>query len=194
MTILPTCREVVTPTEEFMRWFAGRLAVEESTVIPIDFAELAGWHFAADSGNLVHRSGRFFAVAGLRVEVESGPVSGWSQPMLFQPETGVLGMLVKRFGGVLHCLIQAKMEPGNHYRLQLSPTVQATRSNYTAVHGGRPVPYLDYFRGAAPSTVLTDVIQAEHGTWFDQKRNRNLVVETVDEIEIEEGFCWLSLD
>ena len=48
---------------------------------------------------------------------------------------------------MLHCLMQAKMEPGNVNPLQLSPTVQATRSNYTQVHRGTGTRYLEYFVG-----------------------------------------------
>ena len=32
--------------------------------------------------------------------------------------------------------MQAKVEPGNINSIQLSPTLQATRSNYTKAHGG----------------------------------------------------------
>jgi oxidase EvaA len=178
---------------DFYRWFADRLTADPTTVVRIDFADLVGWHFAESSGNLVHDSGRFFSVEGLRVEAAHGPVPGWTQPIVKQPETGVLGILVKEFDGILHCLMQAKMEPGNHNRLQLSPTVQATRSNYTAVHGGRSVPYLQYFQDIPPERALVDVIQSEHGSWFYQKRNRNLVVETTGEVELRDDFCWLSL-
>jgi oxidase EvaA len=183
----------VTAPVEFRRWFADRLAAEGSAVTTIDFADLDGWHFEPGRGDLVHDSGRFFTVGGLRVESTTGPVHRWSQPILFQPETGLLGLLLKRFDGVPHCLMQAKMEPGNHNGLQLSPTVQATRSNYTAVHGGRPVPYLEYFLGGAERTVLADVNQGELGTWFYQKRNRHMAVEVTGDVEVRDGFCWLSL-
>ena len=43
-------------------------------------------------------------------------------------------------------LLQAKAEPGNINKIQISPTVQATKSNYTRVHGGKEIPYLRYFK------------------------------------------------
>ena len=89
--------------------------------------------------------------------------------------------------------MQAKVEPGNCNGLQLSPTVQATRSNYMRVHRGKPVPYLDYFLDQSRSRRLVDVRQSEQGSWFLQKRNRNMVVEVSEDVEVREGFCWLSL-
>ncbi|MEU8265876.1 NDP-hexose 2,3-dehydratase family protein [Sphaerisporangium sp. NPDC049002] len=154
--------------------------------------ELDGWRHDPATGNIVHRSGGFFTVEGLDVRFPGSPVTAWTQPIINQPEVGILGILVKEFDGVLHLLMQAKNEPGNHNGLQLSPTVQATRSNYTRVHQGRPVPYLDHFRNPT-GRVLADVRQSEQGAWFYRKRNRNMVVEVAEDIEPADGFCWLTL-
>ncbi|MFC7892599.1 NDP-hexose 2,3-dehydratase family protein [Streptomyces sp. NPDC057381] len=160
--------------------------------VPLD--ALADWETDEDSGAVRHRSGRFFSVEGLDVRLPRHPVSHWQQPIIRQPETGVLGILVKRFGGVPHCLMQLKPEPGNWGGLQISPTVQATRSNYTGVHGGTRVPYLDHFlNAAARHRVVTDVHQSEHGSWFLRKRNRNMVVEVTEDVEAVPGFRWLPL-
>jgi oxidase EvaA len=127
------------------------------------------------------------------VQTDQGPVRRWSQPIINQPEIGVLGIIVKEFDGILHCLMQAKMEPGNRNGVQLSPTVQATRSNYTLVHRGKPVPYLDYFLRADARRVLADVLQSEQGAWFYQKQNRNIIVEVTEDVELLDGFCWLTI-
>jgi oxidase EvaA len=50
-------------------------------------------------------------------------VSTWSQPIINQPEVGYLGFIVKKINGVMHFLIQAKIEPGNVNCVQLSPTI-----------------------------------------------------------------------
>ncbi|WP_079036346.1 MULTISPECIES: NDP-hexose 2,3-dehydratase family protein [Streptomyces] len=183
----------VTSLRDFHTWFDAYRDTEQSKIRHIPFTELQGWRFEESSGNLVHDSGRFFSVQGLRVRNAPGGVPSWEQPVIHQPEVGVLGILVKEFDGIPHCLMQAKMEPGNHNGVQLSPTVQATRSNYTRVHGGRAVPYLDYFRNAARHRVLADVLQSEQGSWFYRKRNRNIVVETTEDVELLEGFYWLSV-
>jgi len=37
------------------------------------------------------------------------------------------------------------------------------------------------------------VLQSEHGSWFLQKSNRNMIVETDDDVSAGEDFCWLTL-
>ncbi|MDG4827790.1 NDP-hexose 2,3-dehydratase family protein [Solwaraspora sp. WMMD1047] len=175
----------------FHEWWADRHRAGRFEVVTIPFSELDKWHFRPDGGNLVHESGKFFAIEG--VGVRDGGTSDWSRPIINQPEIGVLGILVKEFDGVLHCLMQAKMEPGNVNTLQLSPTVQATRSNYTRIHRGGDTRYLEHFRGPTRGEVLVDVLQSEQGAWFWHKSNRNMVVRVTGEVPVHEDFCWLTL-
>lgn len=154
--------------------------------------DLDGWRADPDTGDIRHRSGRFFSVEGLDVRHPAGPVTAWTQPIINQPEAGILGILLKRVDGVPYLLMQAKNEPGNVRGAQLSPTVQATRSNYTRVHAGRHVPYLGFFREPR-GRVLADVRQSEQGAWFLRKRNRNMVVEVGAHVAAAEGFRWLPL-
>ncbi|MFC8566295.1 NDP-hexose 2,3-dehydratase family protein [Streptomyces sp. NPDC057245] len=170
---------------------AGRSLGIRAEQVPL--SALDGWETHPAAGAIRHRSGRFFSIEGLDVRRPGHPVSHWQQPIISQPEIGMLGILVKRFGGAPHCLMQLKPEPGNWGGLQISPTVQATRSNYTGVHKGAAVPYLDHFLNAARHRVVTDVHQSEHGSWFLRKRNRNMVVEVTEDVEAVPGFRWLPL-
>ncbi|HEY4022629.1 MAG TPA: NDP-hexose 2,3-dehydratase family protein [Pseudonocardiaceae bacterium] len=188
-----TADNAVMSMAGFYSWFNERVRAHSFQVDLIPFADLSRWDFAPDTSNLVHESGKFFSIEGLRVHTNRRWVSEWTQPIIVQPEIGVLGILVKRFNGVLHCLMQAKMEPGNINGLQISPTVQATRSNYMKVHGGAATKYLEYFRQESRGRVLFDGLQSEQGSWFLHKRNRNIVVETEDDVPLDEDFCWLTL-
>ncbi|MEV0221379.1 NDP-hexose 2,3-dehydratase family protein [Streptomyces sp. NPDC050704] len=175
-------------------WVAERAQLNTQHVETIPFSALSGWDFDPGTGDLRHHTGRFFSVRGLRVRgAGEGAVPEWWQPVIDQPEIGVLGILAKRFDGVRHFLMQAKVEPGNVNGVQLSPTVQATRSNYTRVHRGTPVAYLEYFAGHR-GRVLVDVLQSEQGSWFLRKRNRNMIVETDAEVPVHEDFRWFTLD
>ncbi|MEU1752747.1 NDP-hexose 2,3-dehydratase family protein [Micromonospora matsumotoense] len=176
--------------EDFDSWFAARSRAHRFTVERVPLPKLTGWSFEPGSGNLGHHSGRFFRVEGLHVSIGARE---WQQPIIVQPEVGILGILAKEFDGVLHFLMQAKMEPGNPRLLQLSPTVQATHSNYTGVHQGAEVKYLDYFTDPGRGRVLADVLQSEHGSWFLCKSNRNMIVETTDDLPSDDDFCWLTL-
>ncbi|RSM81635.1 NDP-hexose 2,3-dehydratase [Kibdelosporangium aridum] len=176
------------PTSDVPEWLEARRRAARVRHIP--FAELDGWSFEPGTGDLRHRSGRFFSVEGLHVV---RPTEEWQQPIINQPEIGILGILVKEFDGILHFLMQAKMEPGNPNLVQLSPTVQATRSNYMKAHGGAAVKYLEYFRDPDRDRVLTDVLQSEHGAWFYHKRNRNMIVEVDEDVPVDDDFRWFTL-
>lgn len=190
---LTTTEGAMLPTGDFAAWMDQMRGAHAFRVDRIPFDALDRWSFHPDTGNVVHDSGRFFTVEGLHVTTEAGPHRQWHQPIIKQAEVGILGILVKEFDGVLHCLMQAKMEPGNPNLLQLSPTVQATRSNYTRVHEGAPVRYLDHFVKPGRGRVLADVLQSEHGAWFHRKNNRNMIVEADGDIEDHPDFRWLTL-
>jgi len=185
-----TAQGAHTATFEVPGWLTQHRRSGAAVVRRIPFAELDHWSFAPDTGNLKHSSGRFFTIEGLHVV---RPETEWQQPIIVQPEIGILGILAKEFDGVLHFLMQAKMEPGNPNLVQLSPTVQATRSNYTKAHGGMEVKYLEHFLAPRREQVLTDVLQSEHGAWFFQKRNRNMIVEVEEDVPVHDAFCWLTL-
>lgn len=180
-------------TGDVARWFAARAAAHRFEVERIPFSAMDAWSFQPGTGNLVHRSGRFFSVEGLHAMVDEGPFREWHQPIIVQPEIGILGILAKEFDGVLHFLMQAKAEPGNPNVLQLSPTVQATRSNYTRVHRGTSVRYLEHFTRTGDGRVLADVLQSEHGSWFFRKSNRNVIMQTGEDVPPDDDYCWLTL-
>lgn len=181
-------------TSEVHGWYAERRRAQRHVVTLTPLDRLDGWSFDPATGDLRHASGRFFTVEGLQVDTDHREVDSWQQPIIVQPESGILGILVKEFGGVPHFLLQAKMEPGNINLLQLSPTVQATRSNFTRVHRGGAVPYLDHFLAPRRGRVVFDSLQSEQGSWFLGKRNRNMVVETTEDVPLRDDFCWLTLE
>lgn len=171
---------------------AERTAAHRSAVHEVRLDTLDRWHLGT---SLHHDTDRFFTIEGVSVATNFGPTRRWTQPLIVQPEVGMLGFLAKRFDGVLHVLAQAKMEPGNRAVVQFSPTVQATPSNYSRVHGGRRTPYLEYFVGATRGRVLVDQLQSEQGSRYYRKRNRNIVVEVPEDhdVAVDADFCWLTL-
>ena len=122
------------PTDEILAWMKQQNDEVVSNIKQIPISELKGWSYRDD--RIRHDSGKFFSIDGIHIETNYRDVSQWDQPIINQPEIGFLGFIVKKFNGVLHFLMQAKIEPGNLNVVQLSPTLQATRSNYTRVHGG----------------------------------------------------------
>lgn len=180
-------------TADIESWMSERREAKNFKVEEVPFSEMDGWFFEAKTGNLVHQSGKFFSIEGITVHSNFGPVPTWSQPIINQPEIGLLGFLTKRFDGILYFLMQLKREPGNINTVQLAPTVQATRSNFTRVHGGESPPYIEYFLGDRRARVLIDSLQSEQGARFLRKRNRNMILETAGEVVVLDDFCWLTL-
>ena len=159
----------------------------------IPFSSLVKWSLDSTTGNLCHESRRFFSIEGLRVQTNWGRIREWEQPIIVQPEIGLLGFITKQFHGVLHFLVQAKMEPGNLHMIQLAPTLQATRSNFTRIHQGKSPPYLELFMQRGGGRVLVDILQSEQGARFLRKRNRNIILETEQDIPVGDDYCWLTL-
>lgn len=190
---LLTTQNPFNSTEEVLTWIDRRNREVVVEVTPVPFLELKGWHFDGETGNLCHDSGKFFSVVGIDVYADNGQAQRWTQPIINQPEVGYLGIISREVDGVLYFLLQAKIEPGNVNCVQLSPTLQATRSNYTQVHGGRKPAYLDYFKNAKPSQILLDQLQSEQGARFFRKRNRNIIIKVDEEIENNIDFRWLTL-
>ena len=181
-------------TNDFLTWIEEKKANVKHKITPIPFAEMENWGFNEVTGNLEHDSGKFFSIEGINVKTNWGNVSEWSQPIINQPEIGFLGIITKKIDGVLYFLMQAKIEPGNINAVQLSPTLQATKSNYTQVHKGNPPLYLEYFlENREDVTILLDQLQSEQGARFLKKRNRNIIIEVNSDIEVKEDFCWLTL-
>jgi len=180
-------------TSACLEWLERQRKQTHIQIEQIPFAKLRKWYFDKDTGNLCHESGRFFSIEGVHIKTNYGFMSEWSQPIINQPEIGILGIITREINGILYFLMQAKIEPGNINYVQLSPTLQATKSNYTKIHKGESPEYLEYFTDKSKSRVLLDQLQSEQGARFLKKRNRNIIVEVNEDIHLKNNFCWLTL-
>lgn len=177
----------------FLEWVNERRQDIGVNVELVPFNKLKNWHFDSITGNLHHQSNKFFSIEGVQIYTNWGSVHSWTQPIINQPEIGFLGIITKMINGTLHFLMQAKIEPGNINFIQLSPTLQATKSNYSRVHKGKSPLYLEYFNGEKKVDILLDQLQSEQGARFLKKRNRNIIIQVHDDIPTHEDFCWLTL-
>lgn len=178
--------------QSLRQWIERRNQEVQVSVERIPFSEMDGWTIAED-GSLHHCSGKFFSIEGIHVSTDYPAPRAWEQPIINQPEIGYLGILAKEFDGRLCFLMQAKIEPGNVNHVQISPTLQSTKSNYTRVHGGRKAAYLEYFKNARPSQIILDQLQSEQGARFLRKRNRNIIIKVKEEVPVLDDFRWMTL-
>jgi len=178
-------------TNDAKKWLINKNNITEISINKVRFDKLKNWVFT--NGKLQHLSGKFFSIDGINVKTNWGEISEWEQPIINQPEIGYLGIITKEINGILYFLMQAKIEPGNINHVQLSPTLQATKSNYTQIHKGKKPLYLEYFQKANQNQILLDQLQSEQGARFLKKRNRNIIIKTDENIPVFENFIWLTL-
>jgi len=191
----------VATLDEVKAWFMERRRTCSMVVNDLPLNECRDWIADPKTGWIRHKSGEFFVVQGVRISHtefrEAG--KGWDQPILTQVDYdgGILGIIRKRIGGVPHYLIEAKAEPGNYEKVQMSPTVQATFSNLKQAHGGRIPSYAEYFLDSAGhgAAVLYDQWMSEDGGRLHLKRNKGMLIELPEghNIAIKEGFFWISM-
>lgn len=149
------------------------------------------WYYDKENGSIVSKNGGFFTIVGL--QKFENDILVHEQPIIIQEEIGYLGIICKKINGIIHFLMQAKIEPGNINKIQLSPTIQATKSNFTQKHGGKKPAYLDYFINSNKYKILVDQVQSEQSSRFLKKRNRNIIIYIEEEIEILPSHKWMTL-
>ncbi|TKC00455.1 NDP-hexose 2,3-dehydratase family protein [Pedobacter cryophilus] len=177
--------------ENIISWFTNlkmfaNLEIKECNIDDLDF-----WSVSEDS--ISHNSGKYFEVLGIKCTVGNRELSEWCQPIIRQREEGVIGFIVKKINGVLHILIQAKLEAGNFDILEMAPTVQCITGSYT--NPEHSVEYLDYFLNKK-GIVHYDVIQSEEGGRFFHEQNNNIVIEVAesDLNQIHPNFIWMTFN
>ena len=199
-TMLESIRDdnQVNKLDYIINWFNKKREESDMIVEEIGINDLDKWNVDEDSGNITHDSGGFFEVTGVKVsntfDREVGK-KGWTQPIIAKNPGGILGILMKRINGIPHYLLQAKAEPGNIGKLQLSPTLQATTSNLLKAHGGLKPLFAEYFDEPKNAKIIYGKWQSEDGGRFHLKSNFNMIVE-VDEneqLQIPDSYIWVTL-
>ena len=199
-TMLESIRDdnQINKLDYIIDWFNKKRKQSDMIVEEIGINNLDKWNVDENSGNISHDSSGFFQVIGVKVsntfDREVGK-KGWTQPMIAKNPGGILGILMKKINGIPHYLLQAKAEPGNIGKLQLSPTLQATTSNLVKAHGGKKPLFAEYFDESNNPKIIYAKWQSEDGGRFHLKSNYNMIVE-IDknkELDIPDYFVWITL-
>jgi len=153
-----------------------------------NISELHLWKYK--SGKIYHNSKKFFSILGLRIISNFYKHYTWDQPLIYQNENGILGIIRRNIKSEPEYLMQAKVEPGNINKLQISPTVQATKSNYTRVHGGKKIKYLNFFLNK--TKCLVNSKQTEQGFIYLFKKNTNILLNINKNINFSKNYKWIQ--
>ena len=119
-------------------------------------------------------------------------VPTWDQPIIKQDHKGFVGFIIKEFDGIMHFLIQLKMESGVMDLLEIAPTVQLITSNYE--ENDMPL-FTDELLYRNNSETITDVFQSEEGGRFFRESNQNIILLADDSFQPDEGddFIWMTM-
>lgn len=177
--------------EKIISWITSKNADLNVSITRSKLSDSSPWFYDEERGEIRNKSNSFFQIRGLQ-QYRDGELI-LEQPILIQDEIGYLGIICKEIDGVLQFLMQAKIEPGNVNKIQISPTIQATKSNFTQKHGGKKPAYLDYFLNAKPENIIVDQIQSEQSSRFLGKRNRNIIITVDEQIEVLPSHRWMTL-
>lgn len=177
--------------KKLVDWIADKNTSLRVSIIKNKLSDSDKWFYDEERGEIRNWNSSFFQIRGiLQFENERLVLE---QPVIIQDEIGYLGIICKKINGVLQFLMQAKIEPGNINKIQISPTVQATKSNFTQKHGGKKPAYLDYFLYSEPENIIVDQIQSEQSSRFFGKRNRNIMIMVDEDVEVLPSHCWMTL-
>ena len=120
------------------------------------------WFYNKEKGIIENKKGSFFSIRGIKY-YRKGDVVVSEQPIIYQREIGFLGIICKEIDGLCIFLMQAKVEPGNVNCVQISPTIQATKSNFQQAAWRKSSKLLSYFENSKKYDIIFDQIQSEQG-------------------------------
>lgn len=181
----------VNSTKDILAWVEELNANAQVEIKECAMDDNSFWFYDDYNGEIHNRKRTFFSIRGIQVYENNKLIL--EQPIIIQPEIGYLGIIAKKIDGVMHFLMQAKIEPGNVNVIQISPTIQATKSNYTRRHGGALPNYFEYFANSDKYTVIFDQIQSEQAARFYKKRNRNMIMVVEEDIPVLPNYKWMTL-
>ena len=152
---------------KFHKWFNYQKKINKLIVKKKNLSAIKNWKIRPQK--ISHITNKFFKIIGIKAE-SNFYKKKWDQPIIVQNEIGILGIIKHK--KTQKYLLQAKVEPGNINKLQLAPTVQATESNFKRAHGGKKVPYINFFLKLKNKKKYH---QSEQGFRYLNKFNSNIL-------------------
>jgi len=142
-----------------------------------------------------HKDKRFFKVIGVQVEIGNREVTSWHQPLVEPSEEGICAFIIKEIDGIIHFLVQAKLEAGNFDLIEIAPTVQCSTAYYENIKQQKTIPFLNQVLAAEQQNIVFDTLQSEEGGRFYREQNRSIIVKVNDSFsqDVPENYSWMTL-
>ena len=173
------------------KWIKNQRKKNVITLVKKNIENIEDWNF--NGSEIFHNTRAFFKIKAFQFE-QKILKKKWYQPLIVQKEVGILGIIKKVINNKDHYLLQAKTEPGNKNGIQLSPTVQATRSNYLRKHKGKKTNYINYFLDKNfNKNFISKKRLSEQGSRYLEKTNLNILTE-IKKIKLKKNYIWVNKD
>lgn len=174
-----------------LNWIKKQKKINKIKVIKTNIDAIKSWIYK--DREIFHINKNFFSIQPYYFTQKSENKS-WMQPIIVQNEIGILGILKKKIDNKDYYLLQAKVEPGNINGIQLSPTVQATKSNYLQKHFGKKTNYIEFFLKNKKNIILISKKKlSEQGTKYLNKSNLNILIDIKKlKLNKKNNFIWLN--
>ncbi len=183
-------------SKNLVKWFLKEQKNNSADTSIIHLNKLKKWKFDKKRGSINHDSGEFFKIIGVRVKNAKREVNEWDQPFIMQIgyKGGLIGLVRTKINGIPHYLVEAKFEPGNYGKVQLSPSVQATYSNLDTIHLGSKNFIKKQFFNKNFYTIRKYWVTEDGGRLY-KKRNLHWIIQYEgNNIKVpNKGFKWMTL-
>jgi oxidase EvaA len=176
-------------TKELNKWISNQRKKNLMKSTKTNISKVLSWKI--DKKKIYHQSKSFFSIVPFMFTDNK---KKWYQPLIIQKEIGILGILKKKQKTEDYYLLQAKVEPGNINGVQLSPTVQATKSNYLQKHGGKKTNYLSFFiKNKFYNKTISNLKLSEQGSRYLEKANKNILIDIKNKkIKKLKNYIWVT--
>ena len=178
-----------------LQWYNKIRNNTKATVKTIHLEKMKKWTYDKRSGSIKHTSGEFFHIEGKRILKSEREVKSWDQPFIKQVnyKGGIIGLVRSNINGIPHYLVDAKYEPGNYKKIQISPSLQATYSNLNRIHMGEKNKVAKKYFSKNYKTIRKFWVTEDGGRLY-LKRNLHWIIQYNGKIN-NPGvtFRWLTL-
>jgi dTDP-4-dehydro-6-deoxy-alpha-D-glucopyranose 2,3-dehydratase len=176
-------------------WYNKIRISTKATVKTVHLEKMKKWIYDKKKGVIKHTSGEFFHIEGKRILKSEREVKSWDQPFIKQVDYkgGIIGLVRSNINGVPHYLVDAKYEPGNYNKIQISPSLQATYSNLNRIHMGEKNKVVKKYFSKNYKTIRKFWVTEDGGRLF-LKRNLHWIIQYNGKINLPgKTFRWLTL-
>jgi oxidase EvaA len=178
---------------EVHSWITGLKCQYQLAVERIGLSRIRGW--SRRPHEIVHDDGQFFGVMATRVRATNREVSNWDQPLVRPVEKGMIALVAQEINGLLHFLVQGKVEPGSPDTLAIGPTVQRALGPERVGDPASWPLFAELAINAPPESIRYSCTQSEEGGRFYHVENEYRLVQ-IDEslrLELPDNYLWLTL-